>query len=190
MGVVVVAAVAVGTTAAMLISRSPRLPDSEPSPEITLPTPVAGSGFLITDAPTPTPVLQTIPPNPATPAPFTAKPPPASWLEGRYRVLFRIKADSCGEHISPQEHELVVTIIEAGVRVEDTFTNSILEGPGGEDGSFRVESSVPMVPGSRRALRQVMVGKGTPGSISGDYFVYPAIRDCAVQLTFEGPKIS
>lgn len=187
---VVLSAVALGAVAAQVVSRAPGESSKQQMVESAAPTPMAGSGQLVTDAADPTPILPTIPPNPATPPPLGGEGPAAPWLEGRYRVRFTMKADSCGEHVSPREHELVVRRLESWVRIEDTFTGSVLEGPATQDGAFRVESSNPLVPGSRREFRQVMTGKASPDGISGDYFVYPAIRDCAVQLGFEGPKVS
>lgn len=189
---VVLSAIGVGAVVALVLTRAPGESGGErgSSAASPLPTPVAGSGQLLTDAPSPTPILPTIPHTPATPAPYAGEGSPAVWIEGRYRVIFSIKADSCGQWVQPQEHDLVVTRGESSIRVEDTFTGSVLEGPAGADGSFRVESSTPLMPGSRRALRQIMTGRASPDGVAGDYFVYPAIRDCSVQLGFEGRKVS
>ncbi len=187
---VVLLAIAAGMALALLVSENSAEKSVESRGKGAAASPSWEAGRLLTDAPTPTPILATVPPNPSTPPPFTAEGPPAEWLDGKYRVLFTMTADSCGEHIPPQEHDLLVGRSGPNVRIEDTFTGWILEGPGGADGSFRVEVSTPLVPGSQRMSRQVMVGKAESGRISGDYFAYPAIRDCAVQMRFEGSKIS
>ncbi len=189
---VLAAAVVTGAGIAVVLGnpQTERVPSETRQSEAPVAVPIEGSGRTVTDAPSPSPVLSTISPIPESPKPFDAQPDPPDWVEGRYRVRFEMKADSCGEYVPSQDHDLLVARDGTNLRVEDTYTGYVMVGPAAEDGTFRVEFSRALVPGSPLEARQVMTGKFTREGLTGDFFAYPPGRGCAVQLSFSGPKVS
>ncbi len=189
---VVAAALASGAGIALVVENreTDGVPSETRESDAPVAVPIEGSGRTVTDAPSPTPILSTISPIPESPKPFDARPDPPDWVGGRYRVRFEMKADSCGEYVPSQEHDLVVSRDGENLRVEDTYTGYVMVGPAAEDGTFRVEFSHALVSGSSLEARQVMTGKFTREGLAGDFFAYPPGRGCAVQLVFSGPKVS